>query len=192
MLNKFFILFLTIFILNGCVETVVVGTVATGIIVASDGGALDLTQASKLKSAVKKEFRDSEESEQYKNIKVDTFDGKILLTGYVNDNIYKKKAYEKAKSVREDQEVIDEVMIFGVNYKPGAISDSFISSQISLKMKATNGIKSGNYEYNVVDGKVFIIGKPETKEEMEKVTDLISRVKGVKKVISYITITNAS
>ena len=83
-------------------------------------------------------------------------------------------------------------MIFAPSYKTGLINDSFISSQVSLKMKATNGIISGNYKYNVVDGIVFIIGKAENKKEMQKTTDLISRIKGVKKVVSYIVVATGS
>ena len=48
---KILILFFTVF-LTGCVETVVVGTVATGAYVMSDGSIFDTNQDSRIESAI--------------------------------------------------------------------------------------------------------------------------------------------
>ena len=178
--------------MNGCVETVVVGTVAVGAVVLSDGSVFDLSQDSRIEVSIKKSFKDDNGGDGYKNIDISVYNSKVMLTGYVNDSTYKTRAVQKARGTKPGIQVIDEIMIFAPSYKTGLINDSFISSQVSLKMKATNGIISGNYKYNVVDGIVFIIGKAEDKKEMQKTTDLISRIKGVKKVVSYIVVATGS
>ena len=192
MLKKFILLFFCLSLLNGCVETVVVGTVAVGAVVLSDGSVFDLSQDSRIEASIKKSFKDDNGGDGYKNIDISVYNSKVMLTGYVNDSAYKTRAVQKARGTKPGIQVIDEIMIFAPSYKTGLINDSFISSQISLKMKATNGIISGNYKYNVVDGIVFIIGKAENKKEMQKTTDLISRIKGVKKVVSYIVVATGS
>ena len=192
MLKKFIFLFFSLSLLNGCVETVVVGTVAVGAVVLSDGSVFDLSQDSRIEASIKKSFKDDNGGDGYKNIDISVYNSKVMLTGYVNDSTYKTRAVQKARGTKPGIQVIDEIMIFAPSYKTGLINDSFISSQVSLKMKATNGIISGNYKYNVVDGIVFIIGKAENKKEMQKTTDLISRIKGVKKVVSYIVVATGS
>ena len=192
MLKKFILLFFCLSLLNGCVETVVVGTVAVGAVVLSDGSVFDLSQDSRIEVSIKKSFKDDNGGDGYKNIDISVYNSKVMLTGYVNDSTYKTRAVQKARGTKPGIQVIDEIMIFAPSYKTGLINDSFISSQVSLKMKATNGIISSNYKYNVVDGIVFIIGKAEDKKEMQKTTDLISRIKGVKKVVSYIVVATGS
>lgn len=188
MSKKFRFLFFALFLLASCVETVVVGTVAASAIILSDGTIFDLSQDGRIKSSIIKTFKEDSNKDGYENIEVNVFSGKVMLTGYVNNPTYKTAAVRKARSIKPDIEVIDEIMVFNHNYKLNSVNDSWISSQISIKMKATSGITSGNYEYDVIDGTVFIIGVANNKKELEKVCDLISRVKGVKKVISYITL----
>lgn len=185
MLFKIFILFFSI-ILTGCVETVVVGTVATGAYVMSDGSIFDTNQDSRIESAVKNTFKTNND---LKNINVNSFNGRVLLTGYIRNNeAYKKTAVAIARATRPGIEVIDEIIVIGDNYSVGSFSDSMISSQIYMKLKATSGITSGNYKYDVVDGVVYIIGNSSSREELQMVVNTISQIKGVKKVISYIKI----
>ena len=78
-------------------------------------------------------------------------------------------------------------MVLNPNYKLSSTSDSFISNQISLKIKTSKNIKSSNYKYDVVDGNVFILGVAKDKKEFDEVCDIVRRIKGVNKVITYIT-----
>lgn len=187
MLFKIFILFFTVF-LTGCVETVVVGTVATGAYVMSDGSIFDTNQDSRIESAIEDTLN---ENNNLKKINVNSFDGRVLLTGYVrNSESYKKTAVTTARATRPGIEVIDEIIVISDNYSVGSVADSMISSQIYMKLKATSGVTSGNYKYDVVDGVVYIIGKASNKEELQITTNLISKIKGVKQVVSYIKVGN--
>ena len=184
---KILILFFTVF-LTGCVETVVVGTVATGAYVMSDGSIFDTSQDSRIESSIEDTFK---ENDNLKNINVNSFNGRVLLTGYVRNNeSYKKAAVTTARATRPGIEVIDEIIVISDNYSIGSVADSMISSQIYMKLKATSGVTSGNYKYDVVDGVVYIIGKASTKAELQTVANTISQIKGVKKVVSYVKVGN--
>ena len=187
MLIKIFTLLIVIF-LTGCVETVVVGTVATGAYVMTDGSIFDASQDSRIESSIKDTFK---ENDNLKNINVNSFNGRVLLTGYIRNNeAYKKTAVTTARATRPGIEVIDEIIIISSNYNVSTFSDSMISSQIYMKLKATSGVTSGNYKYDVVDGVVYIIGKASTKSELQTVANTISQIKGVKQVISYVKVGN--
>ena len=113
------------------------------------------------------------------------------MTGYVrNSESYKKTAITTARATRPGIEVIDEIIVISDNYSIGSVADSMISSQIYMKLKATSGVTSRNYKYDVVDGVVYIIGKASTKAELQTVANTISQIKGVKKVVSYVKVGN--
>ena len=84
--------------------------------------------------------------------------------------------------------VYDEIMIFGQDYKTNSINDTYISSEISNRLRFAKDIKSGNYEYEVVDANVFIMGRARSKKEFKKVISVLRHTKSVKKVVSYIFI----
>ena len=162
MFRRFVFLFLIIISLNSCVETVVVGTVVGSAIVLSDGTIFDLSQDSRIESSVRKILKKSENKNKYKHINVDVFNGKILLTGYVESADLKSKVVSNANSISNEAVVIDEIMVFNQNYK-----------------------------YRVVDGIVFVIGKAENRNELNKVLDVMSRVKGVREVVDYVIVSTS-
>ncbi|MDR2527021.1 MAG: BON domain-containing protein [Rickettsiales bacterium] len=184
-MNK--ILILILFLLTSCVETVVVGTIVTGsAIVQSRKPSYRKDIDEDIKIAISKSFLVEDDKEFYKNIRVNVFESRIMLTGYVKDEKYKKNAVKKAITIKNGAEIIDEILIIPTNNISSETADSLVSKQIWIKLKVTDGINSSNYEYEVVDGVVYIIGKSEDKKELIKTTNTIARVKGVNKVISYI------
>lgn len=186
MFKKVSFLFFLLIVLVSCVETVVVGTVVGGAIILNDGSIFDLSQDSRIKSSIVKSLK-KDNNDNYKHISVNVFNGRVMLTGYVNNSVYKVKAVNEARAIKEDVEVLDEIMVLNPNYKLSSTSDSFISNQISLKIKTSKNIKSSNYKYDVVDGNVFILGVAKDKKEFDEVCDIVRRIKGVNKVITYIT-----
>lgn len=189
MLNKKILLALGLLVfLSSCVETVVVGTVATGAAVMSDGSIFDLSQDARIRRAVRKGFKADGDGDNYKTIDINVFNSDIMLSGYVRDSQYKQLAVQKAKATKPDVSVIDEIVVFGPTYKVSDVSDAFISKQITMKLKAAKGVKSGNYEYNVSDGVVYIMGIAQNQKEFKKVIEIASTVKGVKRVVSYIVL----
>ena len=186
MFRKIF-LFLNLFLIS-CVETVVIGTVVGSAVVLNDGTVFDLTQDSRIKTAIKKSFKENSNYEYLKNVDIDVYNAKILLSGYVNNIKYKELAVSITKKTKPDIKVYDEIMIFGENYKTSSLNDSYIHSKIATRLKVAEGIKSSNYIYNVVDSIVFVMGRARNKKEFEKIIKIFRTTKGVKKVVSYIFI----
>jgi len=186
-MNKtFFAIFLTL-VLSGCVETIVVGTVATGAYVASDSNVtiIDKDKDSKIKLIVEKSFKIEEEPKEYKYINVKVYNGRVMLTGYVKDEKYKKIAVNKSNAILGDGSTIDEILVVK-NGSISSVNDSMISAQISLKLRFAKDINTSHYRYNVVDGVVYILGESNDPSEIARTTKILSEVRGVEKVITYI------
>lgn len=195
--KKIFALSFAMLILSSCVETVVVGTVAAGAYVAGNRNKsitaskknnyiLDSTETMSLKDYLK----NNPNKKGLKNVNVNVFEERIMLTGYVNNSNLKTLVGGIAKSKKPNNEIINEIMVFDKDYNVSSFRDSVISFRISWKLKGASEINSNNYKYDVVDGNVFIIGLASDKEELQKTTNIISQINGVKKVVSYIKINN--
>ncbi len=195
--KKIFTLSFAMLILSSCVETVVVGTVAAGAYVAGNRNKsitaskknnyiLDSTETMSLKDYLK----NNPNKKGLKNVNVNVFEERIMLTGYVNNSNLKTLVGGIAKSKKPNNEIINEIMVFDKDYSVSSFRDSVISFRISWKLKGASEINSNNYKYDVVDGNVFIIGLASDKEELQKTTNIISQINGVKKVVSYIKINN--
>lgn len=195
--KKIFTLSFAMLILSSCVETVVVGTVAAGAYVAGNRNKsitaskknnyiLDSTETMSLKDYLK----NNPNKKGLKNVNVNVFEERIMLTGYVNNGNLKTLVGGIAKSKKPNNEIINEIMVFDKDYNVSSFRDSVISFRISWKLKGASEINSNNYKYDVVDGNVFIIGLASDKEELQKTTNIISQINGVKKVVSYIKINN--
>jgi osmotically-inducible protein OsmY len=194
MFRKIFALFVVIVCMCSCVETVVVGTVAGSAIVVNkninDRANPDKISEQKDKDAktiVDDSLSEIEVKEIYKHVDVMVFGGRIVLTGYVVDGVeYKKKAEDRIKALRPNNEVINEILILGPHQSVSSFNDYLVSKKILVMLNKLDGIKFKDYKYNVTNSIVVVIGKSNSKNQMNEVTDTISRTSGVKKVISYI------
>ncbi|MDD2839882.1 MAG: BON domain-containing protein [Rickettsiales bacterium] len=194
----FALLFISIFLCS-CVETVIVGTVVGGVIVAKDNhnGTKDLKQENKssqsedskdeeIKKSAKKALKSGENSEVYRNINIIVFKERILLTGYVREAGYKKTAMNRISASQPNNEIINEISILKPGEKISGFNDYFISKKISIRLKKVEDINLSDYRYNVTNSVVTIMGKSKSKIQMDEITSTISKTSGVQKVISYI------
>ncbi len=133
-------------------------------------------------------------SEDLKNVKVNTVEGRVLLTGFVPTQEAKINAYNLAWKIQGVTQVINEVRVekntqFSAKQ---AASDSWISTQIGSRLLFAKDVQSVNYSVETIRGVVYLMGIAQNKTELEKVTDIASKVSGVQKVVSYVRIKGSS
>ena len=58
--------------------------------------------------------------------------------------------------------------------------------QIQAKLLLEKDVRSANYDIDVSNGIAYVIGIARNEEELEAVLTVISRVKGIKKVINHV------
>ena len=119
-------------------------------------------------------------------IGVKIIDGRIFITGKVDDPEEKLKitklAWETngARSVKNDIK-IKEKFNFQVSAK-----DTLITSQLKVAMIIDRDIKSSNYKIDTYKKKIYIYGIASNEEERRKVIDEAKMVLDVEKVIASI------
>jgi len=193
MSKRIFAIFLILIFVCSCVETVVVGTVAGGVIITKDNNKTETISNNNNTSKDEKETKKSikkalknDNGNAYRNVNIIIFDGRILLSGYVKYEKYKKSAVSITTASQPNNEIIDEIIVLHPTKKISGLNDYFISQNISIRLKKIKDIKKSDYKYNVINSVAIIIGKVQTKKQMEEITDTISTTRGVEKVISYI------
>ena len=186
MKNKFLILFMVVLILPSCVGVSSKGIFGTGVSVAFDprsvGTQIDDSIMQKNLSArvliLNKKYLFSVNSK--------VLDGRIFLTGKVDDPEEKLKLTKMAweiqgvRSVRNDIKVKEDF-----NFKQSA-KDLLITSQLRTALILNRNIKASNYQIDTYKKKIYIYGISITSDEKEEVINEAKQILDVKNVIASI------
>ena len=186
MKNKSIIFLSLVIILTGCVGVSSSGIFGTGVSVALDprsvGTQIDDSIMQKNLSARIILFN----KKHLLSVKSKVLDGRIFLTGKVDDPEEKLKLTKMAwetkgvRSVRNDIKVKEEF-----NFKQSA-KDLLITSQLRTALIMNKNIKATNYQIDTYKKKIYLYGIAITSNEKEDVLDEAKKIKDVKDVIASI------
>ena len=186
MKNKFIILILISLILNNCVGVSSTGIFGTGVSVAIDprslGTQIDDSIMQKNLSArillIDKNY--------FLSVKSKVLDGRIFLTGKVEDPEEKLKLTKVAwetegvRSVRNDIKIKEEF-----DFKQSA-KDILITSQLRTALIFNKEIKATNYQIDTYKKKIYIYGIAASKNEKDLVIQESKEILDVKDVVASI------
>ena len=183
---KFISIFIIFLLFNSCVGTSSQGVFGTGVSVALDPRSLG-TQIDD--SIMQKNVRirlTLKEKSYLLSIKVKVLDGRIFITGKVDDPEKKlqitKLAWETkgVRSVKNDIKIKEEF-----NFKRSA-KDLLITSQLRTALIFNKEIKATNYQIDTYKKKIYIYGIALTKKERKKVINEAKEILDVEDVIASI------
>lgn len=121
------------------------------------------------------------------DVNVDVVEGRIMLTGMVKTPKLRLIAARAAWEQDGVREVINEIQLYGhEKYAMVYARDVSMNAQIKAKLLMTKNIRSANYSVETVNGTVYLFGTAYDRDELENATDLISRIKGVKRVVAHV------
>ncbi len=124
------------------------------------------------------------EQSRFFDIKSRVDEGRVLLTGIVENDNARLEVIRLTWMVNGVREVIDEIIVN--DESESMIRSSLITAQIKSKMIFTNGIKFINYTVVTVDNIVYLFGIAQDDKELNKVIKIASTVNGVEKVVSHV------
>jgi osmotically-inducible protein OsmY len=198
-LKKISVLFaLSILIFStSCVETVLVGTAATATIVLREKTLKNTQYDAIIAAKLNTEFVGRGLKNLSNSVDVTVNEKRVLLTGIVRDQEKAKLAVDLSWKAGDVKEVIDEIQISDdEKLRPKdfskTITDYFLTSRVELGLLFGKDISSVNYKVTTVRGEVYLLGLAADEEELHKALSLISRIRGVKKVINHVILSNDS
>ena len=187
MINKNFYFFIILLVLlNSCIGTSSKGLFGTGVSVAIDPRSLGTQIDDSIMEKNLTTRLTMEEKKYFLSVKTKVLDGRIFITGKVDNPEEKLKitkiAWETSgvRSVRNDIKIKEKF-----NFKQ-SVKDTLISSQLRTALIVNKNIKSGNYQIDTYKKTIYIYGIARNRDELEKVIDEANSVLDVKKVIASI------
>lgn len=187
MINKNLYFFLILLVLlNSCSGTSSRGLFGTGVSVAIDPRSLGTQIDDSIMEKNLITRLTIEEKKYFLSIKTKVLDGRIFITGKVDNPEEKLKitkiAWETSgvRSVRNDIKIREKF-----NFKQSA-KDTLITSQLRAALIVNKNIKSGNYQIDTYKKNIYIYGIARNKDELEIVVDEANSILDVNKVIASI------
>jgi len=183
LIKNFLLLISIIILLNSCVAINVTTSSAKekGIKEAISDGMID--------AGINKEFL-NHDINMFINIQIEVVEGRVLLTGSVKKPKHRLDAIKIAWKVLGVREVINEIDVTEKGGIKQYLIDVKIKTQIRYKVLADKEVSSINYNFEVVNGNVYIIGIAENKKELKKLIAHINSIGGVLKVVSHAIMKN--
>ena len=187
MKNKnFYYLLILLFFLNNCSGTSSKGLFGTGVSVAIDPRSLGTQIDDSLMEKNLTTRLTMEEKKYFLSVKTKVLDGRIFITGKVDNPEEKLKitkiAWETSgvRSVRNDIKIKEKF-----NFKQSA-KDALITSQLRTALIINKNVKSGNYQIDTYKKNIYIYGIAKNRDELEIVVDEANSILDVNKVVASI------
>ena len=126
------------------------------------------------------------EKKYFLSIQVEILDGRIFLTGKVNEPEEKIKITKLAWETKGVREVKNAITIKGQSNFKSTAKDILITTQLRTALIFNKEIKSGNYTLETINKKIYIFGIAENNKEKKAVIDEANKIFDVSEVIPTI------
>ena len=186
MKNKLINIILILILLNGCVGASSKGVFGTGVSIALD----PRTVGTQIDDGIMDKNLDAKLLLMNKNyllsVSTQVLDGRIFITGKVDDPEEKLKItklaweIEGTRSVKNDLKIKEEF-----NFKQSA-KDILITSQLRTALIFNKNIKATNYQIDTYKKKIYVYGIALTSEEKDLVVSEAKEITDVEDVIASI------
>ena len=126
------------------------------------------------------------EKKYFLSIQVEVLDGRIFVTGKVDEPEEKIKITKLAWETKGVRSVHNAIEIKGQTSFRGTAGDILITSQLRTALIFNKKIKSSNYTLETINKKIYIFGIALDEDEKQEVVNEANKIYGIKKVIPTI------
>ena len=191
-MKKIFPLFLlSIFALNsiGCspANVLVTGGATTMVIAEGDRSFGTVVDDATIKVNIASKFISSDDN-LFININTNVLEGRVLLTGLVDNQEIRIDAVRRVWEIGGVKEVINEIEIGNRASLKDYGKDLWINTQAKSLAAKTIGLRFLAYNFETIRGKVYIAGITSRPDQLDKVIEVVKTIKGVTEIVNYVVI----
>ena len=191
MKRLFVILLLGLLILNnyGCspVGVLASGGASTMVVAEGDRSLGTVVDDTTIKVNISSKFLSSPDY-LFVNIDTSVLEGRVLLTGLVDNQEIRIDAVRRVWEVAGVKEVINEIEIGNRESLKEYASDVWITAQAKALSLKVLGLRAISYNFETIKGKVYIVGITSRPEQLNKIINIVRNIKGVKEIVNYVII----
>ena len=186
MKNKSLVFVFLIFFVNGCVGTSSQGIFGTGVSIAIDPRSLGTQIDDNIMQKNLAARLLLEDKKYIISITTKVLDGRIFITGKVDDPEEKLKITKMAWETKGVRSVKNNIIVKDeFNFKQSAV-DLLITSQLRTALILNKKIKSTNYNIDTYKKKIYVYGIAQSKDEQKEVIKEGKEIPDVERVIASI------
>lgn len=171
--------------LQGCVGAVMGAGAAVGVAAAEERGAKNAANDKGIQLAINERLLQKDLS-LFGKVEVTAYEGRVLLTGVVQKQEDSDEAAKIAWANGRVNEVLNELQIAPSGNLLDSANDTWITSQLRVKLTGDGNIVDINYSIDTVNGIIYLIGLAQNETELQRVTDHARTIKGVRRVVSHV------
>ena len=191
MKNNILILFLLISSLNiySCSPAGILASGgATGMVVAEGDRSLGtVVDDATIKLNIAAKFISSDDN-LFVDVSTSVLEGRVLLTGLVDNQEIRIDAVRRVWEVEGVQEVINEIEIGNRATLKDYASDLWINTQARAVAAKTVGIKSITFNFETIQGKIYVAGITVRPDLLDEMMLALKNIKGVNEIVNYVII----
>ena len=177
--------FLFLFIISGCQTAYMTGISKAVLIDKEERSFNNYVEDTIILAQLKNEYFSNNENIFFQ-VSVDVIEGRIMLTGAVEQIDERIEATKLAWGIKGVNEVINEIQISNDEGILDYADDLVMKTKINAKLLLEKNILNLNYSVEVVNGIVYLIGIAQDQKELDAVTEISKNTYGVINVISYV------
>ena len=177
--------FLFLFIISGCQTVYMTGVSKAVLIDKEERSFNNYVEDTIILAQLKNEYFTNNENIFF-NVSVDVLEGRVMLTGSVEQIDERIEATKLAWGIEGVNEVINEIQISNDEDILDYADDLVMKTKINAKLLLEKNILNLNYSVEVVNGIVYLIGIAQDQKELDAVTEISKNTYGVISVISYV------
>ena len=185
MYPKLIILFFSFILISGC-QSAYMATVSKAVLIDKEERSFNNFVEDTIIVAQLKNAYFSNNEKIFFNVSVEVTEGRVLLTGSVEQIDERIEATKLAWSIEGVNEVINEIQISNDEGILDYADDLIMKTKINAKLLLDKDILNLNYSVEVVNGIVYLIGIAQSQEELNSVINISENTYGVQNVINYV------
>ena len=158
---------------------------AIGIAAAQEGGISGAADDFRIKAQIS-DLWFKYDLETFAKLSMTVDQGRVLITGVVQDPEHRVEAVRRAWQVDGVTQVINEIRVASGEGLPGFIRDSWITTRLRTALTFDREVQSVNYSVDTVQGIVYLMGVAQSQYELDHVIEVARTTPNVRQVISYV------
>ena len=180
---------LVLFFLYACSPARIVGAGAGSAMVIAEGERSmgSVIDDATIKVNVAAKFINSEDN-LFVNVSTTVLNGRVLMTGLVENQEIRIDAVRRVWEVEGVQEVINEIQIGNRATLKEYANDVWINTQAKGLAAKAVGLRIVGYNFETIQGKVYVAGITSRPDQLEDLINAIKTIKGVKEIVNYVIV----
>ena len=158
---------------------------AVGIGAAKEGGLKSTVSDLKIQAMINDKWF-KYDLETFTKLDMTINQGRVLITGFVQNPDHRVEAVRLAWQVEGVQQVINEIQVAESDGIPGFVRDTWITTRLRTSLTFDREVHSINYSIDTVGSVVYLMGVAQSQSELNHVIERARTIPYVSRVVSYV------